>query len=407
MALKVKVGIIGILDMLKFKSLPKVRRDKIKKTGAKVLPGEYGTNKMARLLHPNCQILVIDKIIDEGMDVKSYILKSAESEILGYFRAGQYISIIFDINGSKVTRPYTLSSSPKESVNGEYMITIKRSDNGFVSNYILDNWKVGAKIEASGAHGNFYYEGLRDGKHVLALAGGSGITPFLSMAKAIAEGTENFKLTILYGSRTYNSVIFNEEFSKIMEVTDKVKLINVLSDENSMKPLGEGYEKGLVSEELISKYMQENSSIFICGPQGMYKFLDKELEKLNIEQKYIRRELFGSVQEPWNENNYPIDQKDKKYKLTVKNCGVEHIIECFSNENILVAIEKSGIFAPSRCRSGKCGYCHSRLVSGEVFIPKDSDGRRAGDLVYGYIHPCSTFPLGNITIEIPGSYILN
>ena len=76
---------------------------------------------------------------------------------------------------------------------------------------MIDNLKVGDKVIVSDPQGQFYYEDLRDSKHVIALAGGSGITPFLSMAAAIAEGSEDFNLTILFGSRTQEQILFKEE----------------------------------------------------------------------------------------------------------------------------------------------------------------------------------------------------
>ena len=73
------------------------------------------------------------------------------------------------------------------------------------------------------------------------------------------------------------------------------------------------------------------------------------------------------------------------------------------DESLLVAVERAGIAAPSRCRSGECGWCRSRLVSGEVYIPEKTDGRRAADIDYNYIHPCSTFPLSDVVLEVYGS----
>ncbi|MBT3319579.1 MAG: 2Fe-2S iron-sulfur cluster binding domain-containing protein [Clostridia bacterium] len=66
-----------------------------------------------------------------------------------------------------------------------------------------------------------------------------------------------------------------------------------------------------------------------------------------------------------------------------------------------MGIERAKVAAPSKCRTGECGYCRSRLISGDVFIPEDTDGRRAADKIHGYIHPCASFPISDIVIEIP------
>ena len=69
--------------------------------------------------------------------------------------------------------------------------------------------------------------------------------------------------------------------------------------------------------------------------------------------------------------------------------------------SLLRTMEAAGIAAPAHCRSGECGWCHSKLVSGEVYTPKSVDGRREADYIYGYIHPCCAFPLSDLVIEVP------
>ena len=75
-----------------------------------------------------------------------------------------------------------------------------------------------------------------------------------------------------------------------------------------------------------------------------------------------------------------------------------------AEEPVLVAIERAGIKAPSRCRAGECGWCRSRLLEGTVFIPQENEMRRWADKHYGYIHPCCSFPTSDLTLEIPGEF---
>ena len=80
-------------------------------------------------------------------------------------------------------------------------------------------------------------------------------------------------------------------------------------------------------------------------------------------------------------------------------------MDASANEPILVAIERAGVAAPSRCRSGECGWCRSKLVSGNFFTPAENEGRRHSDIVHNYIHPCCTFPLSDMVIEVPGEFL--
>ena len=121
-------------------------------------------------------------------------------------------------------------------------------------------------------------------------------------------------MTILYGSRTKADILFQDEFDVIMARTDKVKLVNVLSEEEA-----EGCENGFITAELIRKYAGEGTySIFAAGSQGMYQFLDGEAEKLGLIKKYYRKELYDNIGQPWNYPGYPMEAKDKVFNL--KSC---------------------------------------------------------------------------------------
>lgn len=393
---------IRSLNKMAFTKVVPARQQKIAEAPAKPLPPtlSYKANALAAALHPKCQHLVVTEVIDRVPDVKSYLLApDAEmgTKALAYFSAGQYLSITLTIGAATVTRPYSLSSSPRESLAGKYMLTVKRAEGGLVSQYIHDNWQVGTKVTASAPLGTFTYEPLRDARTIVGVAGGSGITPFRSLAKAIADGDEDATLILLYGSRTKADIVFAEEFQALAKDCDRFRLVNVLSDEPA-----EGCEQGFITAELIRKYAPKDAdySLFICGPQAMYNFVDGEIAKLGLSQKFIRHELFGEYRHPERDADYPKDAGGA-YELTVVICGETQTIPCCADETLLVSMEKAGIAAPARCRSGICGWCHSRLVQGDVYVPKSVDGRRMADLDFGYIHPCCTFPLGNVTIDVP------
>lgn len=401
MALKVKVGLIGLLDMLKFANLAKKREQYINSMPAEEVKADYPINNFAKAMHPDYQPLTVEEIIDhKAAGAKTFVFRRSDGKPASYFRAGQYISLKLPIGESFVTRPYSISSSPKLALEGKVAVTIRSNPGGFAADYMLENLKVGDEIKGSEGLGSFFHEQYRDANHVVALAGGSGITPFLSMAYAIRDGIEDFDLTILCGSRNEEVILFKDEFDKIMAETDKVKVIHVLSDEKK-----DGYENGFITADLIKKYAGEAPySVFICGPEAMYRFVGKEVAKLGLEKKYIRQEFLGATKTVWEQEGYPADKKDKIFKLTVKQGPNETVCNCSANEPILVAIERAGIKAPSRCRSGECSWCRSRIESGEVFIPAETDGRRWGDKQSTEVHPCATFALSDITIIVPGEY---
>ena len=145
--LKVKIGLIGKFDMLKFKNMKKVREQAIQAAPAKEVTGEFAINRNAKAMHPDYLRLVVDEIIDHGAATsKTYILKSKDGKALPYFRAGMYLSLILDIDGSATTRAYSLCSSPKKALEGKYAISVRANPKGFVADKLMETLKVGDEV---------------------------------------------------------------------------------------------------------------------------------------------------------------------------------------------------------------------------------------------------------------------
>lgn len=393
---------LSSINRLKFLKLNEERKKKIEQAPETELPKQFPVNELSAQLHPKNQYVTVADIKEWDENCKSFTFVADSvrgTEKLAYFKAGAYLSISLNVDGMQITRPYSISSSPKEALEGKYILTIKRVSGGIGSNYMLDHLKVGDQVTLSSPLGEFVYLPIRDGRTVIGVAGGSGITPFHSFAKAIADGDEDFNLILLYGSRTEKDILFKEDFDKLEKMTEKVKVIHVLSDEEKT-----GYEHGFVTADLIKKYApkDEDYSIFMCGPAGMYNFLDQQIQTLHLERKWIRHELQGEVHDPKNLPDYPKGvEVMEQVEITVHICDDVYTIQAHSEDTILQSLEKNGIKAPAHCRSGECGWCHSLLIKGQVYSPKKLEHRREADIDFNYIHPCCTFPLTDLVIEVP------
>jgi len=399
----VKISLFGFIDMLKFKNMAKVREAAIQAAPAKEITGDFSINKLAKQYHPDYIKLVVKEIIEHpGADAKTYVLASKDGSPVPYFRAGQYLSLKLSIGKSFVTRAYSISSSPSEALKGIYNITIKANPapTAFVATELLNTLKVGDEVTTSDPQGNFFYENLRDPKNIIAVAGGSGLTPFRSMAKAVAEGIEDFNLTLIYGCKTKAQILYKEELDDLAAKCDKIKVVYVLDSEEL-----EGYEHGFITADIIKKYAPADEySLFGCGPAPMINFLNGEVVKLGLPRRHVRFEATAPTKNVETKPGYPQELIGAIFNIKVLQGDKEYTIEAAANEPILVSIERAGIIAPSRCRSGECGWCRSRVVSGKFFIP-DEDKRRFTDKEFNYIHPCATFPLSDMVIEVPGEYI--
>lgn len=232
--------------------------------------------------------------------------------------------------------------------------------------------------------GDFCYEPLKDAKHVVALAGGSGITPFYSMAQAIADGTEDFRLTIFYGAKTEKDIIFRSELDKL--ASEKIRVIYVLSDEEK-----EGFEHGFIGAELIQKYVSGDFTVMMCGPQAMYAYADGQLAAFSLPLRRVKKEA----------NCVGVrDVKPQTFTLTV-HIGFETFsVPADARETVLTAMERAGLHVSAKCRAGGCGFCHSKLVSGK-FSLAGADKRRLADAKFGYIHPCCSYPDSDMELIVP------
>lgn len=384
--MKVKVSAIGIMDMLKFKNLRQEREKMIEQAQALPLPKTDRVNQLAKIFHPEKQYLIIQQIIEENKDTKSFILAPDTQKgttRIAPFKAGSYLNVSFVIDGSIASRVYSISSSPKEKC---YKITVKRKPGGFLSNYLLDKVSVGDELTATEPAGHLTYSSIRDQKNVVAIAGGTGITPFLSMAQAIADNIEHFSLTILFGVRTQQDIVYKNEFDKIMSATSKVKVVYVLSEEKT-----EGFEHGFITADLIQKYLpKEGASIFAAGPVALCDFLDTELKKLNLPSKNIRIE---------RTSDEIADTQQTTYSLKIHCKGQIETLTMNSSETVLTALERSGIAAKNRCRVGSCGFCRSRLIQGKYQATRNEHLRLA-DKEHNYFHSCCSYPLSDMEIEI-------
>ena len=330
---------------------------------------------------------VITDIKEETKDVKTFTLtadKDSDTPHLAPFKAGQYITIHVTIDDAPVTRAYSLSSAPSLVNKDIYKITIKRVENGLVSNYMLDNMKVGDKLDVSKPAGDFGYNSIKDEENVIAIAGGSGITPFMSLAHAILEGTYNCNLTVFYSVRKYDDIIFKREIEEINKKKRNVQFVITLTREEK-----EGYLNGHLTKEMLEPYIKEFNTILMCGPKELYRSMNEILNEFNIPRKSVHYENFFVEYEP-------IEKKEYKLKVVMKDKVEE--ITCKNDETLLVAMERAGIKAPSLCRVGECGYCRSVLLDGKVKMIGAS--LKKAEAENDYIHPCVSFPDSDIVLRL-------
>ena len=375
----------GFMDMLRFKKLVPSRRKMLAEGPNTPLPQEYRTNTLAKKLHPGYMRVELTAARPLTGTIRELTFRRVDGEAFPFFRAGQYASIQVKIGDSLVSRPYSIVSSPRQALAGELVLAVENA--GFVSGYLNEKAQVGDRFVMTEPSGEFHYETLRDSRSIVCIAGGSGITPFMSMASSLADGDEDYQMTLFYGARTADQLAYRAELDQLTARCKGLKVVYVLSDEECP-----GCEKGFVTAKLVEQYADIAArTFFLCGPQAMYDFVEKELAPYGLPKKAVHRDA-GCC------GDLPVENP-AKFTLTVHMRDEVYTIPAMQNETLLTAMERAGIAAPAPCRAGRCGFCRSRLIRGGYRVAPGFEGRLKGEEAE-WLHPCCTYPEGDMEFEI-------
>lgn len=360
-----------------------------RKNGKDLIREKNKTKQIIGALHAESLALKVIDIREETKDSKTFRLVS-KNGYLPPFQAGQYINVFTVIEGVRTSRPYSISSSPKQRA--YYEITVARIATGFVSDYFLDEVQIGDELEANSPAGHFHFNPVFHHNRSVFLAGGSGITPFYSMITEILESGMDREIHLIYGCRNEQVAIFHKELQAMADKHTNFNYSLVLSDSDTKC----SWRKGFIDKECIKELVGdlEDSTFYICGPQVMIDFSAGALKELKVRDKDVRCEMFGARQDIQNEPGWPEGLTgDEVFKVKVEG----RVIDARANESLLTAIERASIHINVCCRSGECSLCRVKLISGNVFMPKGVLLRLA-DEKFGYIHSCMAYPISDLEI---------
>ena len=387
------------------KQYQKAEKLKKKRDEVEPLPWYYdGLENLCNRIHPGKQELQVTDIESLSPDTKLFRFISAKpSKPLAPFRAGQYIGLTVDINGVRTSRPFSLASSPNQL--SYYELGVRIKENGFVSPFLIENLKVGDILEASEPLGSLFYNPLFHGKDLVFIAGGSGITPFISLLRDISEKQLSLNIWLIFGCLTEKDILFKIELDDIQKRRSNIKIRYILSEPDSD---WKG-ESGFITRD---KILNEIGTIarkyfFVVGNRAMYEFVRKELSTLRIPQHRVYYEAFGVPDDITKVIGWPQEiNSSNKIQITVeyrRNTFKEKIeFEALCTEPILNSLErylKDKIEIANACRSGECALCRTRLISGKVFVPPEVTIREV-DKNFGFIHPCVSYPIMDVHLDL-------
>lgn len=314
------------------------------------------------------------------------------------FKQGQYITLKMTIGGNEVRRSYSLCTAPHEK---ELRVAIKEVKGGLVSSHINQKLKVGETIEVMTPMGTFtsILAGNQKKNYVL-FAGGSGITPMMSILKSILYVEKQSTITLIYANKNESSTIFKNDLDVLSTSHLNLKVVYVFDEPQNSVP---DIQKGIITPEktlqLIENYGGVNADeYFICGPAPMMENVKTTLEKLKIKKEKIHIEYFTSVIDAVNKASGDSSGADVKAKVTVIQYGIETTYDLETTGiSILDASIEAGVDAPYSCKGAVCCTCRAKVIEGKVKM--DANFALTDDEVeQGFILTCQAHPLSEKVI---------
>ena len=313
------------------------------------------------------------------------------------FRAGQHLTLRAMIGGEEVRRNYSLCTAPAES---DWMVTVKRIGGGLFSNWVGDQLRPGDIVDVMPPRGSFTTEfDAKNKRQLVGIAGGSGITPVMSLIKSLLREEPQSSFTLLYGNRDSSSVIFLEALAALKDkYLGRFEIFHFLDAEEQDIELFNGILNRERLEEAIMRLVPDAVEVdgwFICGPGPMMDAAEGVLLDRNIPKERIHIERFTADRPPEAVSREMAQLQTRAEGVTVAVTldGRTRRVP-FTAGNILDSARASGLPAPFACKAGVCATCRAKVTKGKVEMAARY-GLTDEEVAAGYVLTCQSVPLGD------------
>ncbi len=344
--------------------------------------------------------LKIARIFDETHDVRTFRLVSPDGGSLPFQHvAGQYLNLQLMIGGKRVSRSYTIASSPTRSAYCE--ISVKQAANGYGSKHLHEAWKEGDLVKVSAPAGTFVFAG-HESERVVLLAGGIGITPMMSVVRSLTDRGWRGDIYLVFSIRFVRDVVFRDELAYLKARFANLHVLITVSRDPDTAWDG---ARGNITQQLLEGFIPgfKTGPVLVCGPDAMMTAMRKLLVGMGIPDADVHQEAFSSP--PAVEANASGGESPAHDEPTLAEGAVATIefqksgtVTETAELTVLEAAEEAGVAIPFECRSGICGQCKTRLVSGKVSM-ENQDALTVADRGKGLILACQARPTRDCVID--------
>ena len=326
--------------------------------------------------------LTVVRVVRETPDAVSLYLREASGQPIE-FTAGQFLSFDVEVEGEVHRRAYSLASAALPG--REPHVTVKRVDGGKVSNFLNDHAHEGMVLDVLGPSGAFTLDPASGVRHLVSIAGGSGITPIVSIVETALEASPATRVTLLYGNRSEEDIIFRDRLGALAERHgERFRVEHVLETPSATWSGPRGRLDGATLMDRLGVLSHEDdgaTGYFVCGPSGMMDAVRDALIGSGVDAQRIREERFSRP-----EDRVSVGPALEPQQLTIRAGGrtAELVTD---GETVLEAGLSAGLPMPFSCAMGGCGACRVKVRSGQM-VMEEPNCLTAQEREAGYVLAC-------------------